>query len=145
LIPYAGSEQPGPLLRRPPEGAVRMLSSPRRSSASSHDDNSLSTFAPSGRVRRQGICGYRCLVYEFLLKAHGSPKQARADFVSYLSGELPARLLKEARLWVAEEQGCKAPTLIDEDDLVEQLPGNSSLIPQAQSKSQYSTNSGQLV
>jgi hypothetical protein len=32
------------------------------------------------------------LVYEFLLKAHGSPKQARADFVSYLSGELPLRL-----------------------------------------------------
>jgi len=76
------------------------------------------------------------LVYEFLLKAHGGPKQARADFVSYLSGELPARLLKEARLWVAEEQGCKAPTLIDEDDLVE-LPGNSSLVPQAQSNSQY--------
>jgi hypothetical protein len=34
-------------------------------------------------------------------------------------------LLKEARLWVAEEQGCKAPTLIDEDDLVEQLPPSS--------------------
>ena len=80
------------------------------------------------------------LVYEFLLKAHGSPKQARADFVSY-----PHGYSREAQFWVAEEQGCKAPTLIDEDDLGEQLPGKSSLIPQAQSKSQYSTNSGQLV
>jgi hypothetical protein len=57
------------------------------------------------------------LVYEFLLKAHGSPKQARADFVSYLSGELPVRSLKEARLWVAEEQGWELPTSIEEDDL----------------------------
>ena len=76
------------------------------------------------------------LVYEFLLKTCGSPKQARADFVRFLSGELPPRLLEEAQFWVAEEQGCKAPTLIDEDDLVE-LPGNSSLVPQAQSNSQY--------
>ena len=34
--------------------------------------------------------------------------------------------------------------MIDEDDLVE-LPGNSSLVPQAQSNSQIPTNSGQLV
>jgi hypothetical protein len=57
------------------------------------------------------------LVYEVLLKVHGSPKQARADFVSYLSGELPARLPKEARLWVAEEQGWELPTSMEEDDL----------------------------
>ena len=76
------------------------------------------------------------LVYEFLLKTYDNPKEARADFVRFLSGELPARLRKEARLWVAEEQGCKAPTLIDENDLVE-LPGDSSLVPQAQSNSPY--------
>jgi hypothetical protein len=56
--------------------------------------------------------------------------------VRFLSGELTPRLLEEAQFWVAEEQGCKAPTSIDEDDLVE-LPGNSSLVPQAQSNSQY--------
>jgi hypothetical protein len=113
----------------------------------SHTNKTLMSIERLADVLIASRCGTHSLglVYEFLLKAHGSPKQARADFVSYLSGELPARLLKEARLWVAEEQGCKAPTLIDEDDLVEQLPGNSSLIPQAQSKSQYSTNSGQLV
>jgi hypothetical protein len=65
------------------------------------------------------------LVYEFLLKAHGSPKQARADFVSYLSGELPARLLKEARLWVAEEQGWEPPNSMEEDDLL------TARVPQA--------------
>ena|ERR1700736_2573201 len=74
------------------------------------------------------------LVYEFLLKTCGSPKQARADFVRFLSGELPPRLLEEAQFWIAEEQRCKASTLIDEDDLVE-LPGDSSLVPQAQSNS----------
>jgi hypothetical protein len=76
------------------------------------------------------------LVYEFLLKTCGSPKQARADFVRFLSGELTPRLLEEAQFWVAEEQGREAPTLIDEADLVE-FPANSSIVPQAQSNSQY--------
>ena len=102
----------------------------------SHTNKTLMSIERLADVLIASRCGTHSLgvVYEFLLKAHGSPKQARADFVSYLSGELPARLLKEARLWVAEEQGCKAPTLIDEDDLVE-LPGDSSLVPQAQSNS----------
>jgi hypothetical protein len=103
-----------------------------------HTNKTLMSIERLADVLIASRCGTHSLglVYEFLLKAHGSPKQARADFVSYLSGELPARLLKEARLWVAEEQGCKAPTLIDEDDLVE-LPGDSSLVPQAQSNSPY--------
>jgi hypothetical protein len=37
------------------------------------------------------------LVYESLLEIYGSPKRARADFVQYLSGELPGRLLKKAQ------------------------------------------------
>ena len=104
----------------------------------SHKNKTLMSIERLADVLIASRCGTHSLglVYEFLLKAHGSPKQARADFVSYLSGALPARLLKEARLWVAEEQGCKAPTLIDEDDLVE-LPGDSSLVPQAQSNSPY--------
>ena len=53
------------------------------------------------------------LVYEFLLKAHGNPKQARADFVRFLSGELPPRLLKEAQLWVSQEQGRDTPGSIE--------------------------------
>ena len=44
------------------------------------------------------------LIYDFLLKAYGDPKQARADFVRFLSGELPAQLLYQARAWVSEEQ-----------------------------------------
>ena len=55
------------------------------------------------------------LVYEFLLKTHGNPKEARADFVRFLSGELPARLRKEAQLWISEEQGCGWQSSIDED------------------------------
>jgi len=53
------------------------------------------------------------LVYEFLLKAHGNSKQARADFVRFLSGELPPRLLKEALLWVSEEQGGETAAYIE--------------------------------
>jgi hypothetical protein len=57
------------------------------------------------------------LVYEFLLKTDCNPKQARADFVMFLSGELPARLLKEAQLWVSEEQGCE-PLASIEDPII---------------------------
>jgi hypothetical protein len=111
--------------------------SDRLNKQSSHTNKTLMSIERLADVLIASRCGTHSLglVYEFLLKAHGSPKQARADFVSYLSGELPARLLKEARLWVAEEQECKAPTLFD-DDLVE-LPGNSSVVPRAQSNSQY--------
>src|SRR5436189_303732 len=66
------------------------------------------------------------LVYEFLLKAHGNPKQARADFVRFLSGELPPRLLKEAQLWVSEEQGGEIPALI-EDSVTTEHAGDASL------------------
>jgi len=44
------------------------------------------------------------LVYDFLLKTGHDPNEAEAQFVSYLSGQLPERLLEMARLWVAEEQ-----------------------------------------
>jgi hypothetical protein len=54
------------------------------------------------------------LVYEFLLKTIGNPKQARADFVRFLSGELPPRLLKKAQLWVSEEQGWETSTSVED-------------------------------
>jgi hypothetical protein len=44
------------------------------------------------------------LIYNFLLKAGYDANEAEAQFVSYLSGQLPERLLETARLWVAEEQ-----------------------------------------
>jgi len=70
------------------------------------------------------------LVYEFLLKTHGNPKEARADFVRFLSGELPARLRKEAQLWISEEQGCGWPSSIDEDPMAPEV-GDPSCAPQA--------------
>ena len=54
------------------------------------------------------------LVYEFLLKTIGNPKQARADFVRFLSGELPPRLLKKAKLWVSKEQGWETSTSVED-------------------------------
>jgi hypothetical protein len=71
------------------------------------------------------------LVYEFLLKTHGNPKEARADFVRFLSGELPARLRKEAQLWISEEQGCGCPASIDEDPMAPEVAGDPSCAPQA--------------
>ena len=71
------------------------------------------------------------LVYEFLLKTHGNPKEARADFVRFLSGELPARLRKEAQLWISEEQGCGWPASIDEDPTAPEVAGDSSCARQA--------------
>ena len=86
------------------------------------------------------------LVYEFLLKTHGNPKEARADFVRFLSGELPARLRKEARLWISEEQGCGCPASIDEDPMAPEVAGDPSCAPQAPRNRPYElTNSGQLV
>jgi hypothetical protein len=43
-------------------------------------------------------------VYEYLLRAYGDAKRAKADFMLYLSGDLPARVLHAAAEWVAEEQ-----------------------------------------
>jgi hypothetical protein len=70
------------------------------------------------------------LVYEFLLKTYGNPKQARADFVRYLSGELSPRLLNEAELWVSEEHGQAA--LMDEDEMATEFA-----VEQAAMLSQY--------
>ena len=53
------------------------------------------------------------LIYQFLLKTYGDPRPARADFVKYLSGELPDRLLEAADLWVAEEQEFECVTAGD--------------------------------
>jgi hypothetical protein len=68
------------------------------------------------------------LVYEFLLKTYGDPKRARADFLRFLSGELPARLLTEALFWVAEEQGAGTAT---------ECAGDLAPIPQAQINIEY--------
>ena len=48
----------------------------------------------------------RGLVYEFLLKVCHDSHEAEAQFVEFISGELPQRLLEEARLWVGAEQTC---------------------------------------
>ena len=77
------------------------------------------------------------LIYEFLLKSHGNPKQARADFVMFLSGELPSRLLKEAQLWVSEEQGCEPPASIEDPIMATEHAGDPSCVPQASSNSRY--------
>jgi hypothetical protein len=44
------------------------------------------------------------LVYNFLLKTGHDPNEAEAEFLRYVSGQLPERFLQTARLWVAEEQ-----------------------------------------
>ena len=44
-------------------------------------------------------------VYEYLLRVYdGDANRAKADFMLYLSGDLPARVLHAAAEWVAEEQ-----------------------------------------
>ena len=50
-------------------------------------------------------CGNHSLgsVYEFLLRVCHDSHEAEAEFVKFISGELPQRLLEEARLWVAAE------------------------------------------
>jgi len=45
------------------------------------------------------------LIHGFLLKAGCDAKEAEAEFVKFLSGQMPELLLQAARLWVAEEQG----------------------------------------
>ncbi len=44
-------------------------------------------------------------VYEFLSNAYGDRKRAKADFIRFLSGDLPARVLRAASEWISEEQG----------------------------------------
>jgi hypothetical protein len=44
-------------------------------------------------------------LYEFLLAAYGDANRAKADFIRFLAGELPARVLEAASEWISEEQG----------------------------------------
>jgi len=44
-------------------------------------------------------------LYEYLLKAYGNANRAKADFIRFLSGELPPRVVRAASAWIAEEQG----------------------------------------
>jgi hypothetical protein len=44
-------------------------------------------------------------LYEFLLAAYGDANRAKADFIRFLAGELPARTLEAASEWISEEQG----------------------------------------
>src|SRR5262249_20071648 len=44
------------------------------------------------------------LIHGFLLKAGYDANEAEAEFVRFLSGQLPARLLQAVRSWVAEEK-----------------------------------------
>ncbi len=44
------------------------------------------------------------LIYDFLLEVCKDATQAKAEFIKFMSGELPECLFEEARLWVAEEQ-----------------------------------------
>ena len=107
---------------------------PQRREAAHADRNYRDT--ARARLRR---CGTHSLglVYEFLLKTHGNPKQARADFVMFLSGELSARLLKQAQLWVSEEQGCEPPASIEDPIMATEHAGDPFCVPQASSNSRY--------
>jgi hypothetical protein len=60
LVPCAGSEQTRTVPSPPPGRVPSRCSAVRAAHQPPPDDSSISTFAPSGRVRRQGICGYRC-------------------------------------------------------------------------------------
>ena len=44
-------------------------------------------------------------LYEYLLKAYGDANRAKADFIRFLSGELPPRLIRAASTWISKEQG----------------------------------------
>jgi hypothetical protein len=44
-------------------------------------------------------------LYEFLLAAYGDANRAKADFMRFLSGDLPPRLLEAAGEWISAEQG----------------------------------------
>jgi hypothetical protein len=49
-------------------------------------------------------------VYEWLLKAYGDANRAKADFVGFLSGTLPTRMLETSSEWIADEQGYETET-----------------------------------
>ena len=57
-------------------------------------------------------------VYQYLLKVYRDPSRARADFVRFLSGDLPIQVAID---WISEEQG-NTPAL-DNGDAV--LPGRA--------------------
>jgi hypothetical protein len=63
----------------------------------------------------------------------------------FLSGELPARLLKEAQLWVSEEQGCEPPASIEDPIMTTEHPGDPSCVPQASSNGRYEPIQASLV
>jgi hypothetical protein len=44
-------------------------------------------------------------LYEYLVKAYGDANRAKADFIRFLSGELPPRVIRAASAWISEEQG----------------------------------------
>jgi hypothetical protein len=44
-------------------------------------------------------------VYEWFLKAYGDANKAKGDFIRFLSGTLPTRILETASEWIADEQG----------------------------------------
>jgi hypothetical protein len=45
------------------------------------------------------------MIYRFLLKANNyNEREAKAEFVKYLGGELSERLLADARRWIRDEQ-----------------------------------------
>ena len=47
-------------------------------------------------------------LYEFLLAAYGDANTAKADFIRFLAGELPTRVLEAASEWISEELGPEA-------------------------------------
>jgi hypothetical protein len=56
----------------------------------------------------EGLPGLRnCAAapYAYLLKAYGDANRAKADFIRFLSGELPPRIVRTASAWISEEQG----------------------------------------
>ena len=52
-------------------------------------------------------CGRHSLanVYEYLLRAYADADRAKADFIRFLSGDLPRHMLEVAAEWIAQEQG----------------------------------------
>jgi hypothetical protein len=43
-------------------------------------------------------------LYEFLLAAYGDANRAKADFMRFLSGDLPTRAVEAAAEWISHEQ-----------------------------------------
>jgi hypothetical protein len=49
--------------------------------------------------------------YDFLLKAYGDADTAKADFISFVSGGLPPRMLEAATEWILEEHAAGVDAL----------------------------------